>query len=47
MRASAAATLPVSSTSSTSWCSSPISLGDAQLGRSCATQSRISPLSEP
>ena len=47
MRASAAATSPDSSTSSTSWCSMPISDGDAQLGRSWATQRRISPLSEP
>ena len=43
MRASAASTSPDSSTASTSWCSMPISDGDAQLGRSWATQSRISP----
>ena len=47
IRASAAATSPDSSTSSTSWCSCPIADGDAQLGRSWATQRRISPLSEP
>ena len=43
MRASAASTSPDSSTASTSWCSLPISDGEAQLGRSWATQRRISP----
>ena len=46
MRASASATSPRSITASRSRCSSPIAAGDAQAGRSCAMQSRISPLIE-